>query len=364
MYKIYSIQIRGEGARKVFDSFRTDESMVSITFSAKNKSQKKELVRAARKISRAEKAGKIQVNKSIEFDTFCIDYRRSCYGFQVILPGASLGWEKNWGPSYSDNRCQVCGWPITGREPPSEISHPGRGKLFFSMDVYLVVWHEIMDWFKKEQIQNVSFLPVRDPDDYQLTFFSYSGSFEVNHRRLLKEFPEYLRSNKKADMISENSVAVVMGALELAIEEQYHAKEYTETGAPELSTWVRLPPWIKDDPTFTALQEFCMDFERRNMMSVGFYPPPPPGRESKWYTLLPDGPIVPEHESTVYDPITACPGCKLRPVVEGPLKISRKHIEGREIFETSSNWIVASDRICKALRQYDTFAMHPVELVD
>jgi hypothetical protein len=363
MFKKYWFRVRGKGASALFRALRWDESMVSIAFSARDETQKADMVRAARPIADAERAGEVQVNKYTDFDAYQIHYRKSRSGYQLVLSNIPLGWESNWGPSFAENRCPVCGWPLVGRTFPREITRNASSRLFTSMDGYLIVWHEIMDRLEREEIRGVRFVPVQDPDVNLLTLDIFSGSFEVNRRRLLEEFPAWLRSSGTLQKCSEESTNTLMEALECAIDEQFASRAYTPLGTPEDDAWVRLAPWLERESVFKAFRRFCASFEQSQQMSFSVYPPPPTSRESKWYAVLPDTSGVPEHERTVFDPVTACPECGLRAAVEGPLRVSMDLAEGQELFETSSGLIVASDRICKILSEYDRFPMSAVELV-
>jgi len=364
MFKHYSFTIRGQAASRVFDSLRTGPDMKSITFAADRTEHRKRLVSAASIIAEAESRGGIEVNKHSTFRASRIDRRKSRSGHQLVLPNIPLGWEPAWGPSCAANRCPVCGWPREDRRPPREVVRCASDRLFSSMDGYLVVWHEIAARLEREAIRGVSFIPVRDRDVDQLTVSVYSGSFEVNRRRLIEEFPSQMRALGDLGRLCGESVRVLVRAIEEAIEEQFGSRDHTALGTPEEAAWIRLPPWMLCDPAFDAFRRFGRAYAEQDMMDFDIYPPPPPGREAKWYVLLPDGPPVPEHETTKYEHETACPECGLRPAVDGPLRVPRSLVEGREIVETAGHWIVASDRVCSILREYDPFAMAPVALVD
>lgn len=361
MYKHYEFRLRGHGAARLYSSLGSNVSLGHVSFVSDSEKQKALLVAAARKVAKAEMAGSIQITKRLDFYADRIHYRKRRSGYQIILAGLCLGWETSWGVSTVKNRCPVCGWPFEDREPPAEIIRNASGPVFSSADGFLVVRHEIVDRLEREGITGVRFVPIGDPDTELLTVSIYSGSFEVNRQRLLVEFPAMLRSSGMHSQASQESLGIMRQALEDAIEEQARSRELT--GVPEEAAWMRLPPRIKDDPIFVALQRFLAGFVRREMMDSTICPPPAAGREAKWYALVLESPLVPEDESTVSDPVTACPECGLRPVLAGSLRLPRTHVQDREIFETSSGWLVASDGICKILREYDAFAMAPVTLV-
>jgi len=359
--KYYQFILRGRSAAKLYASFGYNPSVDNLAFLANDTRDKRQLVRAARKVAKAEEAGKVKVVKRLLFATNRTRFRKSRSGYQVILGGLCLGWEASWGSSSAENRCAVCGWPLKDRQPPREIVRNRSDRIFSSEDGYLVVHCGIVDRLDQEEVRGVSFAPVRDPDARALTVSVYSGSFEGNRRRLLDEFPAVLRSTGVLSQVSPQSVSVLSQALNDAIEDGARSEELT--GVPEDTALIRLPPWIQGDPAFLAFERFLAGFEQREMMSTSTSPPPRPGREAKWYALVLEPPAVPEEESTAYDPVTACPECGLRPALAGPLRLLRSDVQGREIFQTASGWLVASDRVCRILREHEAFMMHPVTLV-
>jgi len=360
--KYYQFILRGKSAAQLYVSFGYHPSVGNLAFLAHDNRDKRRLVRAARKVAKAEEAGRVEVVKRLLFATNRTRFRKSHSGYQVILGGLCLGWEASWGCSSAENRCPVCGWPATDRKPLTEILRNNSRSLFSSEDGFLVVHSAIVERLEQEEVRGVSFAPVRDPDVRVLTVSVFSGSFEGNRRRLLDEFPAVLRSSNLATRARAESIGVVTQALNDAIEEQAQTEELT--GVLERTALVRLPASIQDDPVFIAFARFLADFERREMMSTSTSPPPRAGREAKWYALVPEPPVVPDDKSTLYDPITACPECGLRPALAGPLRLPRGDVHGREIFETASGWLVASDRVCRILREHEAFMMHPVTLVD
>lgn len=362
MQKYYHFILHGKAAARLYVSLGVHPSVGNLSFLSDRQRDRRQAVRAARKVARAERAGNVQVVKRLDFCTYRNKFRKSRSGYQVVLGGLCLGWEASWGSSLAQNRCAVCGWPSKDRRPPTEIVRNTSHRLFSSEDGFLVVHSSIVDRLEQEEVRGVRLVPVRDPDTSALTVSVFSGSFEGNRCRLLEEFPAMLRSSNIAARASEQSLAVMTQALQDAVEEQARTEELT--GVLEDTALIRLPPWMQKDPVFVAFERFLADFQRREMISTNTSPPPRAGREAKWYALVSEPPAVPEDSSTAYDPITACPECSLRPALAGPLRLPRSQVHRREVFETTSGWLVASDRVCKILREHEAFMMHPVTLVD